>query len=235
MVTLVKSLSLKSRVHWWVCYVMTRLQWGMLLWRRPCNALKAMYPRLPLTLMRTWTWDQISVPAFTLAFTMDVQQGSCADQGCVYPKYAHCHAAIQSRAASSACDGSDTCWCRGGDVEFYEHHKLLSLSLVRKIACPKVETDAVTLYLEHVEAIETHCQGVISGSDDVCPYLCFQPKEVLHLHYPDCPTRPIDPTDLAVNGTVESPGGPGAEVDRWSGGRLGPAVYHGTWECSRRI
>mmetsp|Transcript_54530 Transcript_54530/g.100920 ORF Transcript_54530/g.100920 Transcript_54530/m.100920 type:complete len:645 (+) Transcript_54530:53-1987(+) len=45
------------------------------------------------------------------------------------------------------------------------------------------------LYDEHIEEIETHCQGVVDGSDETCPYRCFQPLEVLHLHYMECSTR----------------------------------------------
>jgi plastocyanin len=45
------------------------------------------------------------------------------------------------------------------------------------------------LYDEHIDEIQTYCQEVISGADVVCPYKCFQPFEVLHLHYLECSLR----------------------------------------------
>merc|ERR1712174_125018 len=58
-----------------------------------------------------------------------------------------------------------------------------------------------TLYDEHIEEIETYCSGILDGSDDVCSYKCFQPMEVLHLHYLECPTRAVDPTYKEVDAT----------------------------------
>mmetsp|Transcript_397 Transcript_397/g.1363 ORF Transcript_397/g.1363 Transcript_397/m.1363 type:complete len:651 (-) Transcript_397:103-2055(-) len=45
------------------------------------------------------------------------------------------------------------------------------------------------LYAEHIEEIETYCQGIVDATDDACPYRCFQPFEVLHLHYLECSSR----------------------------------------------
>ena len=63
-----------------------------------------------------------------------------------------------------------------------------------KISCEA--NDA--LYAEHITEIETYCTGILNGSEDVCPYKCFQPIEVLHLHYLECPSRPEDPTYMNV-------------------------------------
>jgi hypothetical protein len=131
----------------------------------------------------------------------DVQQGSCADQGNVYtpvmrtitlqnsPVPLQVRVTSQTNAGDAAVRTSST-----STINYCHCHSF------EKIVYPEVETAADTLYLEHIEEIETYCQGVMDGSDDVCPYLCFQPMEVLH-HYLECPTRPVDPTDLAVNGT----------------------------------
>jgi len=60
-----------------------------------------------------------------------------------------------------------------------------------KISC---ETNDA-LYAEHITEIKTYCRGILDGIEDVCPYKCFQPFEVLHLHYDlECPSRREDPT-----------------------------------------
>jgi predicted nucleic-acid-binding Zn-ribbon protein len=46
------------------------------------------------------------------------------------------------------------------------------------------------LYDEHIEEITEHCASMVDGSAQVCPYKCFQPFEVLHLHYLECSLRP---------------------------------------------
>lgn len=58
-----------------------------------------------------------------------------------------------------------------------------------------------TLYAEHIDEIVEFCAGVISGADDDCPYKCFQPFEVLHLHYMECASRRADSTYIEVNKT----------------------------------
>jgi len=65
-----------------------------------------------------------------------------------------------------------------------------------QIPCPGLDDD--TLYNEHIEEIELFCSSVLNGEDD-CPYKCFQPMEVLHLHYLECPNRLKDPTYEAVD------------------------------------
>lgn len=65
-----------------------------------------------------------------------------------------------------------------------------------KISCD--EDDA--LYREHIDEIEEYCTGILSG-DETCPYKCFQPIEVLHLHYLECPSRVKDATYTAIDVT----------------------------------
>merc|ERR1719235_351990 len=48
------------------------------------------------------------------------------------------------------------------------------------------------LYDEHIAEITEHCAGVLDGSITDCPYKCFQPFEVLHIHYMECSKRPKD-------------------------------------------
>eukprot|EP00957_Ditylum_brightwellii_P157736 12005967-Ditylum_brightwellii.AAC.1 len=78
-----------------------------------------------------------------------------------------------------------------------------------EISC--AEDDA--LYAEHIEEIEEYCTEILDGSNDVCPYKCFQPIEVLHLHYLECPSREKDLTYLSVEAldkchiAADAPGG----------------------------
>merc|ERR1712127_154601 len=46
------------------------------------------------------------------------------------------------------------------------------------------------LYDEHIDELQTYCQQIVSGSETECPHKCFQPFEVLHLHYLQCGLRP---------------------------------------------
>jgi hypothetical protein len=59
------------------------------------------------------------------------------------------------------------------------------------------------LYDEHIDEILAHCQGVVDGTDDTCPYLCFQPFEVLHLHYIECSYREHHSMFLAIQETEQ--------------------------------
>merc|ERR1719158_2048457 len=56
----------------------------------------------------------------------------------------------------------------------------------------EIKCDAAgdALYEEHIQEITEHCAGVLDGTDEICPYKCFQPFEVLHLNYVECKTRP---------------------------------------------
>merc|ERR1740120_646247 len=53
----------------------------------------------------------------------------------------------------------------------------------------KCDASGDALYDEHIVEIENECQGIVDGSETVCPYKCFQPFEVLHLHYLECDYR----------------------------------------------
>lgn len=70
-----------------------------------------------------------------------------------------------------------------------------------KIVCPEDETPADTLYVEHIEEIEQYCTGILDNSEDDCPYKCFQPMEVLHLHYLECPSRSVHKLYKDINAT----------------------------------
>jgi hypothetical protein len=66
-----------------------------------------------------------------------------------------------------------------------------------EIACNAPGT-ANALYDEHIDEITQHCAGVLDGTITDCPYKCFQPFEVLHLHYMDCSLRPKDAMYLQI-------------------------------------
>jgi len=57
------------------------------------------------------------------------------------------------------------------------------------------------LYDEHIAEITEHCKGVLDGTVTDCPYKCFQPFEVLHLHYMECSKRKKDPLYLKIDKT----------------------------------
>lgn len=71
-----------------------------------------------------------------------------------------------------------------------------------KIPCPaEAERSSDSLYVEHITEITTYCNGILDGSENDCPYKCFQPMEVLHLHYLECPERVTDPFYSVVEAT----------------------------------
>jgi len=70
-----------------------------------------------------------------------------------------------------------------------------------EIPCPGEENDNNMLYDEHIQEITTFCTGVVDGNEEDCPYKCFQPMEVLHLHYIECPNRMKDPMYQLVDAT----------------------------------
>jgi hypothetical protein len=143
---------------------------------------------------------EFCTPSFALTFMTDVETGSCADQGFVYSPVRHSvslpnspvpiEVLVTDRQPDTAANTTTTATGNNCHCHSYE-----------KIACPEAETANDTSYDEHIAEIETHCQGIVAGEVEVCPYLCFQPMEVLHLHYIECPSRPVDPTYLAVNAT----------------------------------
>ena len=120
-----------------------------------------------------------------------VEIGSCVDLGFVYgatvktvsppgsPQDVEVTVVSKIERSSTRQAGTEksTCHCHS-----YE-----------EIVCPENETPADTLYAEHIEEIEAYCQGILDGTETDCPYKCFQPMEVLHLHYLECPGREVDP------------------------------------------
>jgi len=70
-----------------------------------------------------------------------------------------------------------------------------------KIACPKEGNRENQLYVEHIQEITEYCTGVLNESEEDCPYKCFQPMEVLHLHYLECPSRAQDPLYIQIEAT----------------------------------
>jgi hypothetical protein len=70
-----------------------------------------------------------------------------------------------------------------------------------EINCPDGDGQDDALYDEHIEEIEQYCIGILDGSEEDCPYECYQPMGVLHVHYMECESREIDPTFIAVNAT----------------------------------
>jgi len=135
-------------------------------------------------------------PEMAIGFMTGVELGSCVDLGythnpittSVQPPGApmEVEVTILSNVAIGGSQVSkSTCHCHS-----YE-----------EIVCPEQETPEDTLYVEHIEEIEAYCQGILDGLELDCPYKCFQPMEVLHLHYLECPTRVIDPQYILVNAT----------------------------------
>lgn len=70
-----------------------------------------------------------------------------------------------------------------------------------KITCPGEDASIDPLYAEHIQEIAEFCTGVLIGSEEDCPYKCFQPMEVLHLHYIECPSRAKDSGYQLVDAT----------------------------------
>jgi len=133
---------------------------------------------------------ELCTSAIALSFMTGVESGTCAEAGFVGPWIAQREVkppgspmAMQVSIASN--ELMKTCHCHS-----YE-----------EISCPEDEAADDTLYDEHIDEIEEYCATVLDGSEDDCPYRCFQPMEVLHLHYLECSTRPIDATFVAVNAT----------------------------------
>jgi len=84
------------------------------------------------------------------------------------------------------------------------------------------------LYDEHIAEITEHCAGVLDGSITDCPYKCFQPFEVLHLHYMDCSLRPehdlykqIDATGLCHQASRPPAGSTCEETTQTNGAGAG--------------
>merc|ERR1719428_1935544 len=96
-----------------------------------------------------------------------------------------------------------------------------------KIECNAPGT-ANALYDEHINEITEHCVGVLDGSITDCPYKCFQPFEVLHLHYLECSLRPkhdlykqIDATGLCHQASRPPAGSTCEETTQTNGAGAG--------------
>jgi len=120
-------------------------------------------------------------------FMNGAELGSCASLGYMYNPTSKEVLLVGSPLKSSVVVVSNitdsTCHCHS-----YE-----------EITC--AEDDA--LYTEHIVEIEEHCASILDGSEESCPYKCFQPIEVLHLHYIECSSRVVDATYKAVNATTK--------------------------------
>jgi hypothetical protein len=134
--------------------------------------------------------SEFCTPAISVQFMEGVDEGNCADQGytenmgektVTLPTGQDITVHVKSNQETS------TCHCHS-----YE-----------EISCPANEAPGDTLYDEHIDEIETFCTGILDGTEEDCPYQCFQPMEVLHLHYIECPSREVDPTYLLVNATAK--------------------------------
>lgn len=145
--------------------------------------------------------SELCAPAIAIQFMAGVELGSCVDLGFIgNPKTQTVlppgsPSDVEVRVTSLA-DAETTV---AADME--EPKSTCHCHSYEEIVCPEAETAEDTLYIEHIEEINEHCQGILDGSETDCPYKCFQPMEVLHLHYLECPSRPIDPTYVAVNAT----------------------------------
>jgi len=128
---------------------------------------------------------ELCVPAGTAQFLTGTEVGSCASLG-----FTHNARVIEILIPGSPMETSVTVVSNITDVTCHCHS-------YEEITC--AEDDA--LYKEHIEEIEEYCNGIVDGSEESCPYKCFQPIEVLHLHYIECSSRAVDATYNAVNAT----------------------------------
>ena len=132
---------------------------------------------------------ELCTQQFAVQFMQGVELGTCSEKGFSFntaKKTVTPPGSPQAVAVRTTTNVKEsTCHCHS-----YE-----------EIACPEDEMPGDTLYVERIMEIDEYCKGVLDGSETVCPYKCFQPMEVLHLHYLECASREIDSTYLAVNAT----------------------------------
>ena len=104
----------------------------------------------------------------------------------------------------------------------------------------KCSAEGDDLYDEHIDEITKYCAGVVAGTDKTCPYNCFQPFEVLHLHYLSCDYRnphslflQVQETELCHLATRSKDGSecPSTTPASTSGATLG-ASPTGTCSCT---
>ena len=131
-------------------------------------------------------------PLIAIAFMTGVELGSCREIGfdqnpmtkTIRPEGSPMDIEVTVYSKREA--GQNDCHCHS-----YE-----------KIPCPaEVSRSFDILYIEHITEITTYCNGILDGSESDCPYKCFQPMEVLHLHYLECADRIVDPFYEIVNAT----------------------------------
>ena len=126
--------------------------------------------------------SEFCISPIALNYMVDVaDEGSCVDLNFIYNSITKIIRPPNSPmdievVVFSNSDTSSQCHCHS-----YE-----------EITCPEEESSDDLLYVEHTQEIAEFCTGVLNGSEEDCPYKCFQPMEVLHLHYIDCPSRTID-------------------------------------------
>jgi hypothetical protein len=132
---------------------------------------------------------ELCIPSAFVEFLTGVEMGSCWEKGYVNDPVAIAvkppgsPLAMDVRVATS--EKASTCHCHSYEA----------------IACPEDEAPGDTLYAQHIQEIQQYCTGVLDGSEESCPYKCYQPMEVLHLHYLECASRDIDQTYSDVNAT----------------------------------
>jgi len=129
--------------------------------------------------------SQFCTSKMALNWIADAKEGSCQDAGFVkmVKEEEVQPTGAQQKMSVTVMARETSCHCHS-----YE-----------EIACG---TTGDALYAEHITEIEEYCAGVITGAEKVCPYKCFQPFEVLHLHYMECNTRQPDVTYIKVNTTA---------------------------------
>ena len=127
-----------------------------------------------------------------------IAEGSCVDHGFIYSPATR---TVQPGDSLAPFDVRVTALTEDASVGG-EEISTCHCHSYEKISCPEEEAVNDTLYDEHILEIEDFCQGIIDGTESACPYKCFQPMEVLHLHYIECPTRPVDKTFKAVSASA---------------------------------
>jgi len=125
-----------------------------------------------------------------LSFMVGVKEGSCADAG---------FASGATETTVTVPSGQDIIV----HVKRKEEPSTCHCHSYEMIPCVADETPEDALYDEHIDKIETFCAGILDGTEEDCPYFCFQPMEVLHLHYLECPLREVNPSYRAVNTTAK--------------------------------
>jgi len=147
--------------------------------------------------------SELCAPATALAFMAGVEEGACVEQ-----EYPHKVAEKQVQPAGSPMAIMVTIYSNVSpdSTEESDEDSDCHCHSYEEIACPD---DAVSdaLYDEHIEEITNFCPGVVDGTEANCPYNCYQPMEVLHLHYLECPSRIVDGTYAAVDATGQCHGG----------------------------